>query len=139
MQILSISFFCLLFKKGPKNNYCQHFVDTGQRPQNFIRDPGLTDRFEEYPKLRELIKIKDELIAKTNLPIRPMYIKSSMIGENGSEFSLNKLIGSEFDVILVEPPLHEYQMTNNIHFNKYYSWDEVDFRLNDHWITDLVC
>jgi hypothetical protein len=33
-------------------------VDTGQRPQNFIRDVGLADRFEEYPKLRELIKLK---------------------------------------------------------------------------------
>lgn len=43
---------------NPHNDYCQHFVDTGQRPQNFIRDVGLTDRFEEYPKLRELIRSK---------------------------------------------------------------------------------
>jgi len=43
---------------NPHNDYCQHFVDTGQRPQNFIRDVGLTDRFEEYPKLRELIRLK---------------------------------------------------------------------------------
>jgi hypothetical protein len=43
---------------NPHNDYCQHFVDTGQRPQNFIRDVGLADRFEEYPKLRELIKLK---------------------------------------------------------------------------------
>ena len=43
---------------NPHNDYCQHFVDTGQRPQNFIRDVGLEDRFEEYPKLRELIKLK---------------------------------------------------------------------------------
>lgn len=32
----------------PKNDYSQHFVDTKQRPQNFIRDTGLGDRFEEY-------------------------------------------------------------------------------------------
>jgi hypothetical protein len=32
----------------PKNDYCQHFVDTGQRPQNFIRDPGLTERLVFY-------------------------------------------------------------------------------------------
>ncbi len=25
---------------NPHNDYCQHFVDTGQRPQNFIRDVG---------------------------------------------------------------------------------------------------
>ena len=30
-----------------KNDYCQHFVDTKQRPQNFIRDSDLADRFEE--------------------------------------------------------------------------------------------
>lgn len=32
---------------------------------------GLADRFEEYPKLRELIRLKDELISTTNTP--PMY------------------------------------------------------------------
>ena len=31
-----------------KNDYSQHFVDTNQRPQNFIRDSDLADRFEEY-------------------------------------------------------------------------------------------
>ena len=30
--------------------------------------PGLANRFEEYPKLRELIRLKDELIEKTNTP-----------------------------------------------------------------------
>ena len=25
---------------NPHNDYCQHFVDTGHRPQNFIRDVG---------------------------------------------------------------------------------------------------
>ena len=24
--------------RGDANDYCQHFVDTGQRPQNFLRD-----------------------------------------------------------------------------------------------------
>ncbi len=83
---------------NPHNDYCQHFVDTGHRPQNFIRDGGkwsslyfflcflshaqlldwvncvlccalgLADRFEEYPKQRELIRLKDEFIAATNTP-----------------------------------------------------------------------
>lgn len=101
-------------------------MDTGQRPQNFIRDPGLSERFEEYPKLRELIKLKDELIARTNVPERPMYIKSPLLNDNSStDFSLMSLIGSEFDVILIEPPLHEYQITNNAYFDRFYSWDEV--------------
>lgn len=111
--------------KGPKNDYCQHFVDTNERPQNFIRDPGLTERFEEYPKLRELIKLKDELISKTNLPTNPMYIKSSLRNDDGSDFSLSELISSEFDVILVDPPLLEYKNGNGVYFNKYFTWDEV--------------
>ena len=35
---------------NPHNDYSQNFVDTGQRPQNFIRDVGLADRFEVSPK-----------------------------------------------------------------------------------------
>ena len=31
---------------NPHNDYSQNFVDTGHRPQNFIRDVGLADRFE---------------------------------------------------------------------------------------------
>jgi mRNA (2'-O-methyladenosine-N6-)-methyltransferase len=34
----------------------------------FFSSLGLADRFEEYPKLRELIRLKDELIAKSNTP-----------------------------------------------------------------------
>ena len=33
---------------NPHNDYSQNFVDTGQRPQNFIRDTGLTGRYS-YP------------------------------------------------------------------------------------------
>jgi hypothetical protein len=40
------------------NDYCQHFVDTGERPQNFIRDTELADRFEEFPAKRELMERK---------------------------------------------------------------------------------
>lgn len=36
--------------------------------QNLPFFSGLADRFEEYPKLRELIRLKDELIAKSNTP-----------------------------------------------------------------------
>ena len=39
--------------RGAQNDYSQHFVDTGYRPQNFVRDLDYTsDRFEEYPKLK---------------------------------------------------------------------------------------
>ena len=63
--------------ENPHNDYCQHFVDTGQRPQNFIRDTGLQDRFEEYPKLKELIRLKDDIIQKTNIP--PMYLSTDLV------------------------------------------------------------
>ena len=53
---------------GPQNDYSYHFICTGERPANFIRDVGLGNRFEEYPKLRDLIKAKDELIQTTNTP-----------------------------------------------------------------------
>jgi len=102
---------------NPHNDYCQHFVDTGQRPQNFIRDVGLEDRFEEYPKLRELIKLKDELIEETATP--PMYLKTDLL-----TCELRQL-RSEFDVILVEPPLEEYQRTLGVVNERFWGWDEI--------------
>ncbi|CAF0724857.1 unnamed protein product [Didymodactylos carnosus] len=103
--------------EGPLNDYNQHFVNSGHRPQNYIRDAGLQDRFEEYPKLRELIRLKDEHIAKTGTP--PMYMKCDLLN-----FSLADL-DCEFDVILIEPPLQEYKRTHGVHFDRYWSWDEI--------------
>ncbi|XP_038061357.1 N6-adenosine-methyltransferase non-catalytic subunit-like [Patiria miniata] len=103
---------------NPHNDYCQHFVDTGQRPQNFIRDVGLADRFEEYPKLKELIRLKDELIAQTNSP--PMYRHCDL-----ETFDLAEL-NHKFDVILVDPPLEEYRHRPGVMTNqKFWSWDEI--------------
>jgi mRNA m6A methyltransferase non-catalytic subunit len=105
---------------NPHNDYCQHFVDTGQRPQNFIRDVGLADRFEEYPKLRELIRLKDELIAETATP--PMYLQTDL-----KVFDL-KTLNAKFDVILIEAPLEEYfrgtSSTPGTTPN-FWSWDEI--------------
>ncbi|XP_017773393.1 PREDICTED: methyltransferase-like protein 14 homolog [Nicrophorus vespilloides] len=102
---------------NPHNDYCQHFVDTGQRPQNFIRDVGLADRFEEYPKLRELIKLKDDLIQQTANP--PMYLKCDLLS-----YDL-KGLNSKFDVILIEPPLEEYQRTMGVTNMQFWSWDQI--------------
>ncbi|XP_068136749.1 N6-adenosine-methyltransferase non-catalytic subunit isoform X2 [Hyperolius riggenbachi] len=102
---------------NPHNDYCQHFVDTGQRPQNFIRDVGLADRFEEYPKLRELIRLKDDLISKSNTP--PMYLQADL-----ETFDLREL-KNEFDVILLEPPLEEYFRETGIAANeKWWTWED---------------
>ena len=86
---------------NPHNDYSQNFVDTGQRPQNFIRDFGMEERFEEYPKLRELIKLKDNQIGE--VAFDPMYIHADL-----KVYDLHQ-IGCEFDVILIDPPLEEYQ------------------------------
>ncbi|KAL3700933.1 hypothetical protein R1sor_018955 [Riccia sorocarpa] len=88
--------------RGEQNDYSQHFVDTGLRPQNFIRDVELADRFEEYPKLKELISRKDKLISDRATP--PMYMQCDL---RTTELR-PELFGTKFDVILVDPPWEEY-------------------------------
>lgn len=56
---------CVCFKYMCIPAYCYDLT--------VLCDSGLADRFEEYPKLRELIRLKDELISTTNTP--PMYVK----------------------------------------------------------------
>ncbi|RMX52244.1 hypothetical protein pdam_00007955 [Pocillopora damicornis] len=104
---------------NPHNDYCQHFVDTGQRPHNFIRDVGLADRFEEYPKLRELIRLKDEIISERATP--PMYLQCDL-----DMFDLDDL-ECKFDVLYIDPPLEEYQRrAAGTTFNwKPWTWDEI--------------
>ncbi|KAI3943951.1 hypothetical protein MKW92_047185 [Papaver armeniacum] len=85
-----------------QNDYSQNFVDTGKRPQNFIRELELTNTVEDYPKLRELIQKKDEIVANAASP--PMYYKCDL-----HEFVLSpEFFGTKFDVILVDPPWEEY-------------------------------
>lgn len=40
------------------NDYNQHFVDTAQRPQNFLRDSLLEDQYEDYPNAKRLVALK---------------------------------------------------------------------------------
>lgn len=88
--------------RGEQNDYSQNFVDTGMRPQNFIRELELTSVVEDYPKLRELIQKKDEIVAKAASP--PMYMKCDL-----QEHVLSpELFGTKFDVILMDPPWEEY-------------------------------
>ncbi|XP_051182854.1 uncharacterized protein [Lolium perenne] len=88
--------------RGEQNDYSQNFVDTGMRPQNFIRELDLTSVAEDYPKLRELIQRKDEIVANAASP--PMYYKCDL-----REHVLSPdFFGTKFDVILVDPPWEEY-------------------------------
>ena len=87
------------YKGKPKNDYCLHFVETGERPQNFIRDYEEEKRFLDYPKLNELIKLKNEVLKKRATPA--MWLKCDL-----KTFDLSSL--GKFDVILIDPPLPEY-------------------------------
>ena len=87
------------YKGCPKNDYCLHFVETGERPQNFIRDYEEEKRFLDYPKLNELIKLKNEVLQKRATP--SMWIQCDL-----KTFDLSVL--GKFDVILIDPPLPEY-------------------------------
>ncbi|KAJ3037588.1 N6-adenosine-methyltransferase subunit mettl14 [Rhizophlyctis rosea] len=83
-----------------RNDYSQNCVNTGYRPQNYIRDSSVIDRFEEYPKLRDLSRLKNDLVKRRATP--PMYFKADL-----KTFNLHSL-GTRFDVILIDPPLEEY-------------------------------
>lgn len=107
--------------RGEQNDYSQNFVDTGMRPQNFIRELDLTSVAEDYPKLRELIQRKDEIVANSASP--PMYYKCDL-----REHVLSPdFFGTKFDVILVDPPWEEYVhrapgITDHI---EYWNADEI--------------
>ena len=80
------------YKGKPKNDYCLHFVETGERPQNFIRDYEEEKRFLDYPKLNELIKLKNDVLKKRATPA--MWLKCDL-----KTFDLSTL--GKFDVILI--------------------------------------
>ncbi|KAL8429087.1 hypothetical protein ACSSS7_006794 [Eimeria intestinalis] len=49
-------------------DYAQHFVNTGERPQNFIRDVEPDKRFNAYFKLKELMELKRQVIRARATP-----------------------------------------------------------------------
>lgn len=107
--------------RGEQNDYSQNFVDTGMRPQNFIRELELTSVVEDYPKLRELIQRKDDIVINSSSP--PMYYKCDL-----RDFTLTpEFFCSKFDVILVDPPWEEYVhrapgITDHI---EYWTFEEI--------------
>ncbi|KAN0065563.1 regulatory protein [Thecaphora frezii] len=57
-----------------RNDYSQHFVDTnaGKLPGDAVRNPHQETRFDEYPKLKRLVQIKDSLVTLAAHP--PTYL-----------------------------------------------------------------
>eukprot|EP00878_Enallax_costatus_P021350 GHUV01022599.1.p1 GENE.GHUV01022599.1~~GHUV01022599.1.p1 ORF type:complete len:485 (+),score=113.06 GHUV01022599.1:720-2174(+) len=104
------------------NDYCQHFVDTGARPQNFLRDSLIEDRYQDYPQLKRLIQLKDQQVANYRTP---MYgLRADL-----RKLKLSKeLFGTKFDVILIDPPWEEY-IRRAPHFvepgAESWTWEEI--------------
>ncbi|RUP52261.1 hypothetical protein BC936DRAFT_149830 [Jimgerdemannia flammicorona] len=107
-------------KTSIRNDYSQNFVDSGQRPHNYIRDSNLKERFDEYPKLKELTKLKNDLVDARSTP--PAYLQADL-----RNFDL-KSLQCKFDVILIDPPLEEYCRRSPLTAGKsrdYWSYEEI--------------
>ena len=89
-------------RESVKNDYSQHFVDTGDRPQNFVRDAGLAEQFRGQPCYFELNARKDRLVQRRMT--MPLYHKCNL-----KETDMARLLApTRFDVVLIDPPWPEY-------------------------------
>ncbi|KAI3817635.1 hypothetical protein L1987_11431 [Smallanthus sonchifolius] len=120
--------------RGEQNDYSQNFVDTGMRPQNFIRELELTSVVEDYPKLRELIQKKDEIVASS--ASAPMYYKCDLREQVLSP----EFFGTKFDVILIDPPWEEYvhRAPGVSDHMEYWTFEEI-MNLKIEAIADTPC
>lgn len=69
-KMLSLSLFQGTQSANPHNDYCQNFVDTGERPQNFIRDTGTymsLNRLSHFRRLPQMALKSPTFIQSTTL------------------------------------------------------------------------
>eukprot|EP00366_Plasmodium_knowlesi_P004943 XP_002262441.1 methyltransferase, putative [Plasmodium knowlesi strain H] len=119
-----------------QNDYNQNFVNTGERPQNFIRDSDENKRFDKYPKLKQLLELKNVIIKKRSTPAR--YINCDL-----RTFDLGTL-GTKFDVILIDPPWKEYydrkihnlDLLNSMHIENYDLNGDINNDKDKYWTVD---
>ena len=57
-------------------DYSKYYVETGARPQNFLKENEPHERFRDHPKNEELLRLKDNLLKQRNHP--PVYIKADI-------------------------------------------------------------
>jgi mRNA (2'-O-methyladenosine-N6-)-methyltransferase len=100
-----------------RNDYCRHFLDSGARPQNFIRDTGLGQRFDEIPRLKELVQRKERLVEQRATPAMALCCDLRT-------FDLGSL-GTRFDVLYIDPPWEEYAMRRGSRWAASWSFDEI--------------
>ncbi|SCQ17166.1 mRNA methyltransferase, putative [Plasmodium ovale] len=121
-----------------QNDYNQNFVNTGERPQNFIRDSDENKRFDKYPKLKQLLELKNIIIKKRSTPAR--YIRCDL-----RTFDLGKL-DVKFDVILIDPPWKEYydrkiynlDVLNSIHIDNYDLYNDINNEKDKYWSLEDI-
>lgn len=41
-----------------KTDFCWYFAETGNRPQNYIKDDKISERYKDYPKNQKIIELK---------------------------------------------------------------------------------
>ncbi|TDL26989.1 MT-A70-domain-containing protein [Rickenella mellea] len=87
-----------------RNDYSQHYVDSGDWPQNWVLGAEPERRFEEYPKQQRLLALKKAAVNEAALPAA--YLTISQLSD------VNPL---KFDVILIDPP-----------FSTSFNWDDLE-------------
>ena len=93
---------------------------TGQRPQNFIRDEGPDEkRYEAYPEQKELLARKTELINSQRTPAMSLKADIRTLPLSSATF------GTRFDVILIDPPWHDYARRAPGHQVESWDWEQV--------------
>ncbi len=79
-----------------------------------MRNPDASTRFDEYPKLKRLVELKDALVTRAAHPptflhadLRPSLLPFRDPRTVG-KFHLGSLIPIKYDVVLIDPPLEAY-------------------------------
>eukprot|EP01054_Gregarina_sp_Poly1_P001665 Gregarina_sp_Poly_1__1664@NODE_1426_length_4172_cov_147_675761_g932_i1_p2_GENE_NODE_1426_length_4172_cov_147_675761_g932_i1NODE_1426_length_4172_cov_147_675761_g932_i1_p2_ORF_typecomplete_len430_score67_44MTA70/PF05063_14/1_3e45Methyltrans_SAM/PF10672_9/0_089MethyltransfD12/PF02086_15/0_2_NODE_1426_length_4172_cov_147_675761_g932_i120833372 len=84
-----------------KNDHNQVWIDRAEPPHNFIREATMSSRFQQYPRWARLIQEKIDIRAARVHPSQ--FLKCDL-----KKFDLSSL-GTQFDVILIDPPWEEYR------------------------------
>ncbi|PWN37799.1 MT-A70-domain-containing protein [Meira miltonrushii] len=126
-----------------RNDYSQRFIDTkaSELPGNAVKNPLKSSRFEEYPKLRNLIDAKAKLLDEISIP--PTYLQADLLQsikpyahttndpseQPGAQFHLSSLLPIKYDVVIIDPPLEAYEWesvpTNGERSKQVWSWEQI--------------
>lgn len=126
-----------------RNDYSQRFIDTkgSELPGNAVKNPLKSSRFEEYPKLRNLIDAKARLLDEISIP--PTYLQADLLHsikpyaqatndsseQSGLQFHLSSLLPIKYDVLIIDPPLEAYEWesvpSNGEKSKQVWSWEQI--------------